>query len=104
MLGGTLAAQTGLAVGHAIARDDSGLEAQREAAASVSELDADWIATTWGGTVSVVVLSGAHVALVDAPPETIGSYPQLYWGDAGWCTDAPLLEGGGYVVCGPPAG
>lgn len=87
----------------AAGRDGTELAAQREQAAAVASVEADWIATHWGGLVAVVVMSGAHVALLDAPPENIAGYPRLDLGGADLCgAAAPLAEAPGIVVC--PAG
>jgi hypothetical protein len=81
-------------------RDGTELAAQREQAAAVASVEADWIATHWGGLVAVVVMSGAHVALLDAPPENIAGYPRLDLGEADLCgAAAPLAEAAGIVVC-----
>lgn len=43
------------------------LAAQRAVAADVADADLDVIVTSWGPTVSIIVLAGAHAALNDVP-------------------------------------
>jgi hypothetical protein len=71
--------------------DGSALSAQRETAARLAELDAPWITTRWGGAVSLVVLSGAHVGVEDVHPEA----PRVAYGDEPGCE--PI--GSGVSLC-----
>ncbi len=85
---------------------------QRAAAAAIGELGEDRLATSWGPTISVIVLSGARAALVDAPG--LDGETRLYanydLSDAGTerfdaaldaaCSDVPLRVGH-YAVCHP---
>lgn len=96
-----LAVPAASAAATALGRDGSELAQQRAQAAAVASLDAEWVATHWGGLVAVTVMSGSHVALLDAPPENIAGYPRLESGGAD-CGVAPLVETAGIVVC--PAG
>lgn len=97
----TLGAQTSLAVAAAAGRDAAVIDAQRAVAGDVATLDADSLVTVWGPPVSIVVLSGAHVGLTDAPPENIvGRLRLLTAGQLTECSE-PLLEAGGYLVCAP---
>jgi hypothetical protein len=98
VLTATVAGQLGLAVGDALNRPDT-LSGQRAVAAEVSDAGADWIATVWGGSVSIVVLAGSHVALSDAPPENIAGYPLLLPGSSDACGGVPLATAPGYVLC-----
>ncbi|SDQ94493.1 glycosyltransferase family 39 protein [Microbacterium sp. cf332] len=84
----------------AAGRNGAELAQQRDQAAAIASLDADWVATRWGGTVALVVLSGSHVGLLDAPPENIAGYPRLEYGGADLCGDAePLAQAPGIAVC-----
>ena len=93
------AAQVTAAAAVAVASDGASLAQQRRIAGQVAAADAEWIATQWGGAVSLVVLSGAHVALTDAPPENIAGYPVLTT-DAAAC-DVPLASATPFVLCAP---
>lgn len=95
-----LAVPAASAVITALSRDGAELAQQRTQAAAIAALDADWVATHWGGLVAVVVMSGSHVGLLDAPPENIAGYPRLELGGAELCGEtAPLAEAPGIVVC-----
>lgn len=102
--GGTLAiamsAQVILAGLSAVPTGASPLAEQREAASAVGRADAEWIATRWGSRVAIVVLSGAHVALTDAPPEVIATYPQLTSVREG-CRGATIIDAAPYLLCAP---
>lgn len=83
-----------------LTRTGEGLAEQREVAAGIATLGHDRIATDWGRTVSIVVMSGARVALVDAPPDRLAGLPRLHRSDS--CGEAPpLLAVAPYVVCAP---
>ena len=97
-----LGAQASLAVAAALARVGAPVEAQRAAARDVGSLGEASLVTVWGPPVSVVVLSGAHVGLTDAPLENIAGRPRLLpVGLAAECGE-PLLSTGDYLVCPPP--
>lgn len=97
---GCLAVPAVSAAATAAARDGAELEQQREQASAVASVDAGWVATQWGVLVGVVVMSGSHVALLDAPPENIAGFPRLEPGGADLCGEAaPLAEAPGVVVC-----
>ena len=81
----------------ALASDGAVLAHQRAVAAEIATTDAEWIATQWGGAVSLVVLAGAHVALIDAPPENIEGYPVLSTDPA--ACERPLVSAPPFVVC-----
>ena len=81
----------------ALASDGAVLAHQRAVAAEIATTDAEWIATQWGGAVSLVVLAGAHVALTDAPPENIAGYPVLSTDPA--ACERPLVSAPPFVVC-----
>ena len=102
--------------GHAAIADhvryDETLGEQRDAAAAIGELGDETIATGWGPAVSVIVLSGAHAALADAPgmagiTRLYATYDLSEAGqerfdaalDAG-CADVPVRVGH-YAVCIP---
>ncbi|MFF2274756.1 hypothetical protein [Agromyces sp. NPDC058126] len=78
---------------------------QRAAARDIAELrgdlGADRLASPWGGEVSVVVLSGAHAALVDAGAVVVGD-PQVWHESHRPETCESLLLSGRYRVCAPP--
>ena len=93
------AAQAVSAARGALASDGAVLAHQRAVAAQIATADAEWIATQWGGTVSLVVLAGSHVALTDAPPENIAGYPVLAT-DPAACAE-PLVAASPFVVCAP---
>ncbi|MCR2823943.1 glycosyltransferase family 39 protein [Microbacterium sp. zg.Y909] len=92
-------AQVTAAAAVALTSDGASLAQQRRIAGQMAAADADWIATQWGGAVSLVVLSGAHVALTDAPPANIAGYPVLSQ-DAAAC-EVPLASAPPFVVCAP---
>ncbi len=102
--GGALAvamsAQIALAGLGAVPTGDSPLAAQREAASVVARADAEWIATRWGPRVAIVVLSGSHVALTDAPRDVISTYPQLTSVEDG-CRGATIIDAAPYLLCAP---
>ncbi len=99
-LAGCLAVPAASAATAAAGRDGADLAQQREQAAAIAAIDADWVATHWGGLVPLVVMSGSHVALLDAPPQNIAGHPRLEYGDAELCGAAgPLAEAAGIVVC-----
>ncbi len=63
----------------------------------VEDTDAEWLAAQpWGSAVSMVVLSGAHVGLFDAP--AMSDVPRLTFE----CPSAPLVESAPYVICAAP--
>lgn len=98
-LAGVLAAQVGVAASVALARPDA-LRDQRDAAARVAALGYDRIATDWGGTLSIVVLSGARAVLVTAPADVVDGLPRLHWAES--CgEEAPVLVTAPYIVCAP---
>lgn len=72
---------------------------QRTAAAGVAELDHPHYAVAWGGTVSIAVLSGAHVGLWDAGAAVTG-WPRLLPAGDPNCLP-PSVTFGRYVVCAP---
>ncbi|MBD7958573.1 hypothetical protein H9651_13060 [Microbacterium sp. Sa4CUA7] len=96
---GVAVAQTVTAASAALASDDAVLAQQRDIAAEIATVDAEWIATQWGGAVSLVVLAGSHVALTDAPPENTAGYPVLT-SDTALC-ERPLTGAPPFVVCAP---
>lgn len=64
----------------------------------VQQTDAEWLAAEpWGGPVSAVVLSGAHVGLFDAP--AMKDVPRL---TTQGCAGEELVTGSGYRVCAAP--
>jgi hypothetical protein len=79
------------------------LDQQRSAASDIRELGQERLAAgVWDAPVSVIVLSGAHVGLVDAGAAVAGD-PQV------WLAVAPpgcdlLLQTGSYLVCAAPGG
>ncbi|MBG6239435.1 hypothetical protein IWX78_002422 [Mycetocola sp. CAN_C7] len=85
---------------------------QRTAAAAIGELGEPTLATSWGPAVSVIMLSGARAALVDAPgfDATTRVYANYDLTDAGVaafdaaldtvCADLPVRVGH-YAVCVP---
>ena len=79
------------------------LDQQRSAASDIRELGHERLAAgVWDAPVSVIVLSGAHVGLVDAGAVVAGD-PQV------WLAVAPpdcelLLQTGSYLVCAAPGG
>jgi hypothetical protein len=78
------------------------LATQRDAAAQIAEVGAEQIATEWGRVVSPIVLSGAHVALLDAPAENIVDAWELTRDATGpGCHRIDL--GPGYELCPPDA-
>lgn len=113
LLAGTLAVQVR---GHAGIADHvrygESLGHQRAAAAAIEELGEDTLATSWGPSVSVIVLSGARAALVDAPGlgEATRVYANYDLTEAGVerfdaaldaaCSDVPVRVGH-YAVCVP---
>lgn len=75
------------------------LAQQRAVATRLADLGGDRYAAAWGGPVSIVVLSDAHVGLWDAGAY-VAQWPRLL--PAGW-TDGcapPRTVIGGYAVCG----
>ena len=79
------------------------LAQQRAAVAPLAEWvrdnDVAWLAAKpWGGPVSSVVLTGAHVGLFDAP--AMRRTPTLEYGACG--TGSPLAAAGGIVICPAP--
>ena len=79
------------------------LDQQRSAASDIRELGHERLAAgVWDAPVSVIVLSGAHVGLVDAGA-VVANDPQV------WLAVAPpdcdlLLQTGSYLVCAAPGG
>lgn len=76
------------------------LAGQREAARQIAELGYDELASPWGGPVSVIVMSGAHVGLIDAVDAVKGE-PVVWPGEPPSGCDL-LLEAAGYSVCASP--
>ncbi|MEV1130051.1 hypothetical protein [Agromyces sp. NPDC049794] len=76
------------------------LAGQREAARQIAELGYDELASPWGGPVSVIVMSGAHVGLIDAVDAVEGE-PRVWPGEPPQACDV-LLRAPGYTVCAPP--
>ncbi|MCR2793532.1 hypothetical protein NQ156_10710 [Microbacterium sp. zg.Y625] len=93
------AAQAVSAAREALASDGAVLAHQRAIAAEIAVADAEWIATQWGGPVSLVVLAGSHVALTDAPPENIAGYAVLTTDPA--ACEEPVVTALPFVVCAP---
>ncbi|MDJ1114505.1 hypothetical protein [Microbacterium dauci] len=78
------------------------LATQRGAAAQIAEVGAEQIATSWGRVVGPIVLSGAHVALLDAPAENIiDAWRLTRDGTGSGCHRIDL--GAGYTLCPPDA-
>ena len=79
---------------------------QRSTAAQLAALGGDMYAAQWGGPVSIVVISGAHVGLWDAG-DHVADWPRLLTAVTGEC-EPPLITIGAYAVCAPtslpPAG
>lgn len=95
-----LTAQLWQAASISLSRTGEGLAEQRTAAAEIAALGYDRVATDWGRTVSIVVMSGARVALVDAPLDRLAGLPRLHQADS--CGDGPpLVVVAPYVVCAP---
>jgi hypothetical protein len=97
---GSMATSAVLATSTAVGRADA-LGAQRTVAERLAAgVEADWVTTGWGGTVSLAVLGGFHAAMLDASPENIAGYPRLLIGEADACGGATVLsQAPGYVVC-----
>lgn len=75
------------------------LQEQRDTAATVAEwvdrTETEWLAALpWGGSVSIIVLSGAHVGLHDAP--AMDGVPRLTLRE---CSVETLVESSPYRVC-----
>lgn len=99
-----IAVQSWLTVADAAVRSSFELDEQRVVAADLASFGQERFATVWGRTVSIVVMSGAHAALVDAPPENIEGLLRLRWGDACPEGEPLVLTSASHVVCGPPSG
>lgn len=64
----------------------------------VENYNVPWLAANpWGGPVSAVVLSGAHLGLYDAP--AMKDVPQLTTGSC--ANGEPLVDSGAYRICAP---
>lgn len=94
-----LAVQTQAHVAQSLAAAPEDLATQRTIAADVAALDNTHYAAVWGGPVSIVVLSGAHVGLWDAGANVDG-WPRMFNADNTGCL-APSEHFGWYVVCAP---
>jgi hypothetical protein len=110
-LSAVLVLQAGGHIADARSGNRETLADQRRAAADVAGLYEEWLAGTWGSTVSVTVMSGAHAALVDAPH--VEGLPRIWSahdhvGRAAfdmWLSvhcGPELLATGPYVVCEAP--
>lgn len=100
LIAALLAVQTAGHVSRAFAEPFEDLAAQRVAAAELAARGDDRYAAAWGGPVSIVVLSGAHVGLWDAGDQVAG-WPRLLQADADADCVPPRTVVGGYAVCGP---
>ena len=94
-----LAVQVQSHVAQAVAVAWEDLPAQRAVAADVAELGHSHYAAAWGGPVSIVVLSGAHVGLWDAG-EAVDGWPRMLHPGDPRCMP-PSEQFGNYVVCAP---
>lgn len=98
----TLGGAAALHVQSALSPRGETLQAQRAGVeplrAWVTNYSVPWLAANpWGGPVSAVVLSGAHLGLFDAP--AMKDVPQLTTGS---CTHGePLVDSGAYRICAP---
>ena len=76
------------------------LDHQRAAAAEIAEFGYDSLASPWDGSVSVVVMSGAHAGLIDAGAAVVG-VPRVWQGEPGDACEL-VLQTGDYRLCEPP--
>lgn len=80
------------------------LDAQRDVAARIAAVpevaESGWIAVQWGARVSLAVLAGKHVALVDAT-DAIAECPWMWWESAGAVCDEVAVIGS-YTICAAP--
>lgn len=95
------AASVGLHVRHALTYDRQTLEGQRAAAAPlaawVEENDVAWLAAhPWGAAVPIILLTGAHIGLSDAP--SMADVPRLTGLE---CDTEVLAESRLYRICAP---
>lgn len=99
-----IAVQSWMAVMDAAVRSSFELDEQRVVAADLASFGQERFATVWGRTVSIVVMSDAHAALVDAPPENIEGLLRLRWGDACAEGESLVLTSASHVICEAAAG
>lgn len=90
-----------VAVGGALSEDGSKLAAQRAHAAMLEDAGEAWIATQWDQRISLIVMSGSHAALTDAPAEVVGEMPTLVRSDRTECAGETVTAFGGYALCAP---
>ncbi|ALJ19109.1 glycosyltransferase family 39 protein [Microbacterium sp. No. 7] len=101
VVAGVIGAQAVVAVVAAASVSPADLDAVRAVAADIAALDQERIATDWGRSVSPVVLSGAHGALADAPPENIEGLLRLVAGEECPASTTLVTTTVGHVICAP---
>ncbi|WP_404443857.1 hypothetical protein LG315_10610 [Microbacterium marinum] len=89
------------AVGGALSEDGSKLAAQRMHAETLASADEEWIATQWDQRISLIVMSGSHAALTDAPAEVVSEMPTLVRSDRTDCVGPTIAAVGRYALCAP---
>jgi len=98
-----IAASVGLHAAMALAAPDA-LSAQRATAAAIADVpeveQSDWLAVQWGTGVSIGLLTGRHIGLLDAGA-SVETYPWMWTGEPREPCDE-LARVDAHVVCAPP--